>query len=126
VAGKIGIERANRSFKEETMLRNMIYLVIATTLMTMLMADKAQAWGAASYSRTYVGPSGGSATRTTSVATGPYGGVSHTGVTGVGPSGGVYHAGYTGGYAAPHPSTYHPAYYGTSYVGGVHVGYIAP
>ena len=110
------------------MLRNIIYLVIVTALGTALTADQAQAWGAATLSRTYVGPAGGSYTRTSSVAAGPYGGVyHHTGVTGVGPEGGVYHAGYTGGYAAHYgASYYHPAYYGTAYVGGVHVGYVGP
>jgi hypothetical protein len=38
------------------MLRKTLYLVIMTALMTMLTAAKVQAWGAVSYSRSYVGP----------------------------------------------------------------------
>jgi hypothetical protein len=98
------------------MLRNGFTVVLAATLLPLLVASRAQAWGAAHVGYTHVGPAGVyHVGRTAGV--GPYGGF-YGGRWGYGGYGGFYRGGYgyrgwNGGYFGGYP--YYPAYYGGYY-----------
>jgi heterogeneous nuclear ribonucleoprotein A1/A3 len=86
------------------MLRKNVFLAVAVTLLTLLTASRAQAWGAYHVGYTHIGP---------------YGGIQHYGRTFYGGYGGYGGLAYErGGYGAVGYGGYGGAYYGGAYRAG--------